>query len=199
MKNSTPKYSNSIGQNTGTSNTEKNVIPIDVTTPRVHANQNLNSGNRRANGRYSFPSLAVLGKLSPSSRFPPTSVNGSSNGLKNAIKLFNKNIPRPYATMKYPWIRYIRRKNRESVMAKTDQRGIIWMVDLSSQYWIALRTVYDVWFYYYYLVFVWWLFVIIIIISLFLEAAGKQSGGVCMYVLWGCGFVRAQFACVVVI
>ena len=99
MKNNTPKYINSIGQNTGTSNTEKNVITNDVPTPRVHAIQNLNSGNRRANGRYSFPSLDVVGRLSPSSRCPPTSV-GSSNGLRKAMKLFSRNIPRPYATMK---------------------------------------------------------------------------------------------------
>jgi len=99
MKNNTPKYINNIGQNTGTSNTEKNVMTNAVQTPRAHAIQNLNSGNRRANGRYSFPSLAVLGSDNPSSRCPPTSV-GSSNGLKKAIKLFNRNIPRPYATMK---------------------------------------------------------------------------------------------------
>jgi hypothetical protein len=45
--------------------------------------------------------LAVDGKLSPSSRCPPTSV-GSSNGLRNAMKLLSRKIPSPYATMKYP-------------------------------------------------------------------------------------------------
>jgi len=104
MKNSTPKYINSIGQNTGTSNIEKNVIMIPVPTPRVHASQNLNSGNRRANGRYSFPSLDEVGRLNPSSRDPPTSV-GSSKGLRKAMKLFSRKMPRPYATMKNPWIR----------------------------------------------------------------------------------------------
>ncbi|KAL7491717.1 hypothetical protein ACHAWT_001983 [Skeletonema menzelii] len=73
MKNNTPKYMSSIGQNTGTSNTEKNVITSEVAAPRAQAIQNLNSGNRRANGRYSFPSLAVEGRLNPSSRCPPTS------------------------------------------------------------------------------------------------------------------------------
>mmetsp|Transcript_28467 Transcript_28467/g.46228 ORF Transcript_28467/g.46228 Transcript_28467/m.46228 type:complete len:104 (-) Transcript_28467:301-612(-) len=94
MKNSTPKYINSIGQKTGTSNTEKKVMIRDVPTPRAHAIQNLNSGNLRANGRYSFPSLEVLGRLRPSSRLPPTSV-GSSNGLRKAMKLFSRKIPSP--------------------------------------------------------------------------------------------------------
>mmetsp|Transcript_4154 Transcript_4154/g.5373 ORF Transcript_4154/g.5373 Transcript_4154/m.5373 type:complete len:104 (-) Transcript_4154:286-597(-) len=94
IKNNTPKYMSSIGQNTGTSNTEKNVISNDVAAPRAQANQNLNSGNRRANGRYSFPSLAVEGRLNPSSRCPPTSV-GSSNGLRKAMKLLRRKIPRP--------------------------------------------------------------------------------------------------------
>mmetsp|Transcript_3243 Transcript_3243/g.7198 ORF Transcript_3243/g.7198 Transcript_3243/m.7198 type:complete len:247 (-) Transcript_3243:46-786(-) len=143
MKKRTPKYINSIGQNTGTSNTEKKVITNAVPTPRVHAIQNLNSGNRRANGRYSFPSLEEVGKLNPSSRLPPTSV-GSSNGLRKAMKLFNRKIPSPYATMKYPWMRYMRRKKRARIVAKSIHRGTMWMVDLSSQYWMARRTLADV-------------------------------------------------------
>lgn len=94
MKNNTPKYMSSIGQNTGTSNTAKNVIMIDVTTPREQASQNLNSGRRRANGLYSLPSFDVLGSDNPSSRCPPTSV-GSSNGLRKAMKLLSKKIPSP--------------------------------------------------------------------------------------------------------
>lgn len=82
MKNKMKKYISKIGQKTGTSNTEKKVIIIDVAVPRVHASQNLNSGSRRANGRYSFPSLSVVGK-------PGESV-GSSKGDKKAIKLFNR-------------------------------------------------------------------------------------------------------------
>jgi len=95
MKNKTKKYINRIGQNTGISKTEKNVMTIEVNVPLVHANQNLNSGKRRAKGRYSLPSFSVVGR-------PGLSL-GSSNGDKNAIKLFRRKIPRPYATMKYPW------------------------------------------------------------------------------------------------
>lgn len=97
MKNKTKKYISKIGQNTGMSNTEKNVMNIEVNVPLVHASQNLNSGRRRANGRYSLPSLSVVGKPGPLSL-------GSSNGDKKAMKLFNKKIPKPYATIKYPWI-----------------------------------------------------------------------------------------------
>lgn len=70
-------------------------MTIQVAVPRVHANQNLNSGNRRANGRNSFPSLSVVGRPGPESV-------GSSNGERKAMKLFSKKIPKPYATMKYP-------------------------------------------------------------------------------------------------
>ena len=50
MKNSTKKYNNNIGQNTGTSNISKNVINIDVTIALEHEYQNLNSGSLLANG-----------------------------------------------------------------------------------------------------------------------------------------------------
>ncbi|VEU35234.1 unnamed protein product [Pseudo-nitzschia multistriata] len=87
IKNKTKKYINRIGQNTGTSKTEKNVITIEVNVPLVHASQNLNSGRRRANGRYSLPSFSVVGSPGPS--------EGSSKGDKKAIKLFKRKIPRP--------------------------------------------------------------------------------------------------------
>jgi len=95
MKNSTKKYISNIGQNTGISNIEKKVIRMLVAVPRVQASQNLNSGSRRVNGRNSFPSFADEGRVGPSSA-------GSSRGDKNAIKLFKRKIPSPYATIKYP-------------------------------------------------------------------------------------------------
>ena len=95
MKNSTKKYINRIGQNTGISKTEKNVMTMEVKVPLKHANQNLNSGNRRAKGLNSFPSEAVVGN-------PGESAWGSSRGDKKAIKLLRRKIPNPYATMKYP-------------------------------------------------------------------------------------------------
>jgi len=88
MKNKTKKYMSKIGQNTGISNTEKKVMTMEVNVPLVHASQNLNSGRRRANGLYSLPSLAVVGRLCPLSL-------GSSNGDKKAIKLFKRKIPKP--------------------------------------------------------------------------------------------------------
>lgn len=107
MKNKMKKYIKRMGQNTGTSNTEKNVIIKHVPTPLVQANQNLNSGKRLVKGLNSFPSLAVDGRVGPFSV-------GSSNGDKNAMKLFNRKIPRPYATMKYPWTMYTRKKKSSS-------------------------------------------------------------------------------------
>lgn len=87
-----------------------------------------------------MPSLEVVGNDRPSSpRSPPISV-GSSNGLRNAIKLLSRNIPNPYATMKYPCIRYIRRKKSSNVILNNIQRGTTWIVDLSSQYCTARRT-----------------------------------------------------------
>ena len=77
-----------IGQKTGMSNIEKNVIIIDMTVPFVQANQNLNSGSRLANGLNSLPSLSVVGSERLGSE-------GSSKGDKNAIKLFNRKIPKP--------------------------------------------------------------------------------------------------------
>ena len=56
-KKSTKKYTSNIGQKTGTSKTEKKVIIMAIPVPRAHVNQNLNSGNRRAKGRYSLPSF----------------------------------------------------------------------------------------------------------------------------------------------
>lgn len=98
IKNRTKKYINRIGQNTGTSKTEKNVIMMQVPVPCVHANQNLNSGSLRANGLNSFASLSVEGRPGPLS-------TGSSSGDRNAIKLFNRKMPKPYATMKNPCIK----------------------------------------------------------------------------------------------
>jgi len=89
MKNKTKKYISRIGQKTGISKTEKKVMTIEVNVPLVHAIQNLNSGRRRVNGRYSLPSLSVDGRPGPS-----LSV-GSSNGDKKAMKLFKRKIPRP--------------------------------------------------------------------------------------------------------
>ena len=87
MKKRMKKYINRMGQKTGTSNTEKKVMIIQVAVPLVQANQNLNSGSRRAKGRNSFPSLSVVGS--------PGCSLGSSKGDKKAMKLFNKYIPRP--------------------------------------------------------------------------------------------------------
>mmetsp|Transcript_18151 Transcript_18151/g.41999 ORF Transcript_18151/g.41999 Transcript_18151/m.41999 type:complete len:126 (+) Transcript_18151:156-533(+) len=101
MKKSTKKYISKMGQNTGTSNMEKNVMTMQVRVPLVQANQNLNSGNRLAKGRNS--SLDNCGRVGPDSL-------GSSKGLKKAIKLFNKKIPSPYATMKYPCTMYTLKK-----------------------------------------------------------------------------------------
>ena len=92
MKNRTKKYMSKIGQKTGISKTGKKVMNMQVVVPRAQAIQNLNSGSRRANGRYSLPSLSVVGN--------PGWSWGSSNGDKKAIKLFSKKIPNPYATMK---------------------------------------------------------------------------------------------------
>lgn len=107
-------------------------------TPFVHTNQNLNSGNRRANGRNSLPSFAFVGNDKPSSLLP----RGSSNGDKNAIKLFNKYIPNPYATIKYPCIKYIRKKNNKNNTPNKLHLGTICIVDLSNQYCTALLTTY---------------------------------------------------------
>jgi hypothetical protein len=52
----------------------------------------------------------------------------------------SRNIPNPYATMKYPCIRYIRRKKSSNVILNNIQRGTTWIVDLSSQYCTARRT-----------------------------------------------------------
>jgi len=93
IKNKTKKYISKMGQKTGISKTEKNVMNMEVIVPLVHAIQNLNSGRRRVNGRYSLPSFSVDGRPGPLSL-------GSSNGDKKAIKLFKRKIPRPYATIK---------------------------------------------------------------------------------------------------
>jgi hypothetical protein len=88
MKNKTKKYISRMGQKTGMSKTEKKVMTIDVAVPLVQANQNLNSGSRRANGLNSFPSFSVVGRPGPLSV-------GSSKGDKKAMKLFSKKIPNP--------------------------------------------------------------------------------------------------------
>lgn len=93
MKNRTKKYMRRIGQKTGMSNTLKNVMKVEIAVPLAHANQNLNSGRRRANGLNSLPSLSVVGSDAPVS-------DGSSRGDRNAMKLLSKKIPKPYATMK---------------------------------------------------------------------------------------------------
>lgn len=79
-KNSTKKYMRRIGQKTGTSKTEKKVMTMPMAVPRAQANQNLNSGNRRANGRNSFPSLDVCGNVGPLSL-----ALGSSSGDRKAV------------------------------------------------------------------------------------------------------------------
>ena len=123
-----------MGQNTGISKTEKNVMMIHVPVPLVHANQNLNSGSLLANGRNSFPSRAVVGSDGPESSV------GSSSGERKAMKLFNRKIPSPYATMKYPWTRKTRRKNKNNKNTKNSHRGTTWIVDLSNQYCTARLT-----------------------------------------------------------
>ena len=96
IKNKTQKYITKIGQKTGISNTEKKVIINDVPVPLKQANQNLNSGNLLVNGLNSSSDL--VGNVGPS--------DGSSSGDRNAMKLLRRNIPSPYAMMKYPWTRY---------------------------------------------------------------------------------------------
>jgi hypothetical protein len=59
------KYKTRIGQNTGTSNSWKNVRNIDNSVDFTTEYQNLNSGNRRINGRNS--SFALVGKDGPES------------------------------------------------------------------------------------------------------------------------------------
>jgi hypothetical protein len=138
MKKSTKKYKSSIGQKTGISKMLKKVMKRLVTTPLVQANQNLNSGNRRANGRNSLPSRSVVGRPGPSSSL--CIWEGSSNGLKKAMKLLSKKIPNPYATIKYPWTRYTRRKNSAMITVNPIHRGTVWIVLLSNQYWKARLT-----------------------------------------------------------
>lgn len=87
MKKRTKKYMTKIGQKTGMSKKEKNVIQIAIHVPLAHANQNLNSGSLRAKGLNSLPSLLVCGSLGPSL--------GSSRGDRNAMKLFKRKIPKP--------------------------------------------------------------------------------------------------------
>ena len=118
MKNKIKKYIKRMGQNTGTSKTEKKVIIKQVPTPLVQANQNLNSGRRLENGLNSFPSLAVDGRDGPDSF-------GSSKGDRNAIKLFRRKMPSPYATIKYPWTMYTRKKKKSSNTKNPIHRGTI--------------------------------------------------------------------------
>lgn len=53
MQNRVMKYMTRIGQNTGTLKTSKNVHMTPISVLLVIAYQNLNSGNRRINGRNS--------------------------------------------------------------------------------------------------------------------------------------------------
>lgn len=53
IQNNVIKYMTNIGQNTGMLNTSKNVQIIPIKVLFVIAYQNLNSGNRRMNGRNS--------------------------------------------------------------------------------------------------------------------------------------------------
>jgi hypothetical protein len=117
MKKRIKKYISRIGQNTGMSKTEKNVMTMLVAVPLVHASQNLNSGSRLANGRNSLPSDAVEGSPGPESS------EGSSSGERKAMKLFSRKIPKPYATIKYPWTKYTRRKNKHNKNVKKSHLG----------------------------------------------------------------------------
>lgn len=112
IKNNIQKYITKIGQKTGTSKMGKKHIKKAVHDPRKHVNQNLNSGNLLVNGLYSWS--ALVGNVGPS--------DGSSNGERNAIKLLRRKIPSPYATMKYPWTRYIRRKKIDKTARNASQR-----------------------------------------------------------------------------
>lgn len=63
MQNSVMKYMTRIGQNTGTLNASKNVQMTPINVLLTIDSQNLNSGNRRINGRNS--SLLWVGRLGP--------------------------------------------------------------------------------------------------------------------------------------
>lgn len=63
IQNSVIKYMTNIGQNTGMLNTSKNVQIMPITVLFVVAYQNLNSGNRRINGRNS--SFDLVGNSGP--------------------------------------------------------------------------------------------------------------------------------------
>lgn len=63
MQNNVMKYITNIGQNTGMLNTSKNVQTIPITVLFEIAYQNLNSGNRRMNGRNS--SFDLVGSSGP--------------------------------------------------------------------------------------------------------------------------------------
>jgi len=76
-----------IGQKTGTSKKEKKVITIEIRVPFAQLNQNLNSGILLVKGLYSFASSFVVGSDGPEL--------GSSSGERNAMKLFNRYIPKP--------------------------------------------------------------------------------------------------------
>lgn len=65
MQNNVMKYITNIGQNTGMLNTSKNVHKIPMTVLFEIAYQNLNSGNRRMNGRNSW--FDLVGSSGPCS------------------------------------------------------------------------------------------------------------------------------------
>ena len=78
-----------MGQKTGTSKTEKNVMMNAVIVPLVHAYQNLNSGSLLAKGLYS--SLSENGKSkSPLDPIESTLSSGSNCGDKKPINWFSK-------------------------------------------------------------------------------------------------------------
>lgn len=64
IQKSVMKYMTRMGQNTGTLKTSKNVQTMAIVVDFVMAYQNLNSGNRRMNGRNS--SLLLVGSSGPS-------------------------------------------------------------------------------------------------------------------------------------
>lgn len=114
MQNNVMKYITNIGQNTGMLNTSKNVQKIPITVLFEIAYQNLNSGNRRMNGRNSsFDRVGSSGPwssvchwdeengvlfslnhwnhyvMSNIKRYAPSRSNaGSIFGVKNAINKF---------------------------------------------------------------------------------------------------------------
>ena len=83
------KYTTNTGQKTGTLKTENHVQTKLIAMARVAECQNLNSGNRRINGRNS--SSCLVGKLLwPSSRPSSCVSEGSNLGWRKARKRFKR-------------------------------------------------------------------------------------------------------------